>query len=481
MKRILSILLLTASFSGFSQSNILLKIPKLDTASLSNRIDARVKYTDTASMLSPYARTSNLPSLSAYLLKADSLSGGYTTWLLTKKKIDSLGAVILTLNALKKDISDSLFSSGYTRRDRTKQGLDSLGAVKQDLLSNPITGTGTRTVNFIPRFSGTNTITNSNIIDDGSLLTFALPAFFNGGGIRLGTNALGLASMRIGRNITGSSSILGVLNIDGFIQSDVTSSVINVLSGSRTAAASFSLGTFTHFSTYRAGTGAGSSILNEVSYEVQGSAVGTNGGTAFRGGIASGTNRFNLYMDGTADNHIQGNLLLGTLTPDGRKLRVVGTASFSDTLFGARGVFSNTVTSTSFIRSGGTSTQALMADGSVQTLTSGIYLPTAANVSNTSAITIDTAQFMRVGNVVTVSGRIAFTNTLNSPSQISITLPVATIVSSVRNVAGVGNENIAMKSAIIRGRTGTNDALLEVDGLNSSTYTIYYTYTYRIL
>lgn len=115
------------------------------------------------------------------------------------------------------------------------------------------------------------------------------------------------------------------------------------------------------------------------------------------------------------------------------------------------------------------------------TITSGIYLPTAANVSNTSAITIDTAQFMRVGNVVTVSGRIAFTNTLNSPSQISITLPVATVVSSVRNVAGVGNENTAMKSAIIRGRTGTNDALLEVDGLNSSTYTIYYTYTYRIL
>jgi len=132
-------------------------------------------------------------------------------------------------------------------------------------------------------------------------------------------------------------------------------------------------------------------------------------------------------------------------------------------------------------RTSGTSTQALIADGSVQTLTSGIYLPVAANVSNTSAITVDTAQFMRVGNVVTVSGRIAFTNTLNSPSQISITLPVATVVSRVRNVAGTANENIAEKIGIIRGRTGTNDALLEVDGLNSSTYTIYYTYTYRVL
>lgn len=142
---------------------------------------------------------------------------------------------------------------------------------------------------------------------------------------------------------------------------------------------------------------------------------------------------------------------------------------------------SSSVTASSFIKSGGTSSQALIADGSVQTLTSGIYLPTATNVSNTSAITIDTAQYMRVGSVVTVSGRITFTNTLNSPSQISITLPISTVVSSVGNVAGTGNENVAMKSAIIRGRTGTNDALLEVDGLNSSTYTIYYTYTYRIL
>jgi len=133
-----------------------------------------------------------------------------------------------------------------------------------------------------------------------------------------------------------------------------------------------------------------------------------------------------------------------------------------------------------------TNTQVLTVDtasGRIQrnTVTSGIYLPTAANVSNTSDITIDTAQFMRVGNVVTVSGRIAFTNTLNSPSQISITLPVATIVSSERAVAGTANENIAEKIGIIRCRTGTNDALLEINGLNTSTYTVYYTYTYRIL
>lgn len=40
---------------------------------------------------------------------------------------------------------------------------------KQDLLTNPITGTGTRTINTLPKFgSNTNQIQNSNISDDGS-------------------------------------------------------------------------------------------------------------------------------------------------------------------------------------------------------------------------------------------------------------------------------------------------------------------------
>jgi len=110
--------------SGYLRKNFALLLQ--DTASaLSNRL----KISDTLTMLSPYARTSNLPSLTPYLLKADSLSGGYTTWLLTKKKVDSLGAVITAANSIKKDISDTLFNNGYTTRIRTKTGLDSLAAV----------------------------------------------------------------------------------------------------------------------------------------------------------------------------------------------------------------------------------------------------------------------------------------------------------------------------------------------------------------
>jgi len=103
---------------------------KLNISDTASMLANRLKISDTLSMLSPYARTANLPSLTPYLQKADSLSGGYTSWLLTKKKIDSLGAVISTADLLKKNANDSFFVSGFTTRGRTKQGLDSLGVLK---------------------------------------------------------------------------------------------------------------------------------------------------------------------------------------------------------------------------------------------------------------------------------------------------------------------------------------------------------------
>ena len=57
-----------------------------------------------------------------------------------------------------------------------------------------------------------------------------------------------------------------------------------------------------------------------------------------------------------------GNLLVGTTTDSGEKLQVSGTMKVT-----GAATFSSSVTATSFIKSGGTSSQYLMADGSVTT------------------------------------------------------------------------------------------------------------------
>jgi len=74
-----------------------------------------------------------IDSLSSVKLNiSDSLSGGYTSWLLTKKKVDSLGLVISTADALKKNIADTFFTTGYTTRARTKQQTDSISFLADD-------------------------------------------------------------------------------------------------------------------------------------------------------------------------------------------------------------------------------------------------------------------------------------------------------------------------------------------------------------
>lgn len=220
-----------------------------------------------------------------------------------------------------------------------------------------------------------------------------------------------------------------------------------------------------------------------------------NGGTSDIVEISANGAEVNGLLQVNGTQRLTSRIFGTSLTLNKDSVLTMGTTSqfgiAIDTITGAivkttRGRFASLILNKDSVPITTTNTQILTIDTSTgviqrSTVTSGIYLPTATNVSNTSAITVDTAQYMRVGNVVTVSGRIAFTNTLTSPSQISLTLPFATVVSSERNVAGTANENIAEKVGIIRGRTGTNDALLEINGLNTSTYTVYYTYTYRIL
>lgn len=119
-----------------------------------------------------------------------------------------------------------------------------------------------------------------------------------------------------------------------------------------------------------------------------------------------------------------------------------GTASSALKLAYSTGAatFSSSVTASSFIRSGGTSSQYLMADGSVSTASagsSGTYTPTITAVSNVASSTSNQAQYMRVGNVVTVSGYIEVDPTSGStPTEFRLSLPVATSWSMGSNKAG---------------------------------------------
>jgi len=113
------------------------------------------------------------------------------------------------------------------------------------------------------------------------------------------------------------------------VQSDVTVSANGILNNLRTAAASFTLTNYRHFYINQSTLGAGSAVTNQYGVYVESNLTGATNNYGFYGGIASGTNRWNLYMAGTAANYMAGVLNIGTTTLSGYTLDVNGTGRFS--------------------------------------------------------------------------------------------------------------------------------------------------------
>lgn len=93
------------------------------------------------------------------------------------------------------------------------------------------------------------------------------------------------------------------------------------VSGTGTASTTESI---THFIAQQSSLGS-ATVTNQYGFRVDTGLTGATNNYGFYGNTASGTNRWNLYMAGTASNHLNGTTLIGTATDDGvNKLQVAG-------------------------------------------------------------------------------------------------------------------------------------------------------------
>lgn len=118
-----------------------------------------------------------------------------------------------------------------------------------------------------------------------------------------------------------------------------------------------------------------------------------------------------------------------------------------------------------------------------QDIRSGTYTPTLTNTANISASTAYKSQWMRVGNVVTVSGKVDITGTITLTSTtLGISLPVASNLANEQDLAGTAFcPTVAGNGAAILA-DGTNDrATLKfvVTGVAADSY--FYTFTYEVI
>lgn len=116
---------------------------------------------------------------------------------------------------------------------------------------------------------------------------------------------------------------------NGTIQSDVTSTAYGYSSDLSTAAANFTLTNIKHFSASQATFGAGSVVTNQFGFAAEADLTGATNNFGFYGGIGAGTNRWNFYAAGTAQNYFLGNTGVGGLPSGSYNLEVTGTAYVS--------------------------------------------------------------------------------------------------------------------------------------------------------
>ena len=192
--------------------------------------------------------------------------------------------------------------------------------------------TGTGTTNTLPKFTGASTIGNSNVSDSGTLITLGSNTTISSGGLGIGTTNLTGITFNIGKTITGATTAFAVLN-NGQIQSDVTGARYFNTSAS-TATGTAITGGLNHYLASQ-GTILGS-VNDQTGFNVNASLIGATTNYGFRGQIPSGANRWNIYMDGTANNYLAGSLGIGSTSLTDTTLNIAKNITGAATYFVVR-------------------------------------------------------------------------------------------------------------------------------------------------
>jgi hypothetical protein len=173
------------------------------------------------------------------------------------------------------------------------------------------------------------------------------------GGVGIGGTGGVNVGLYVQKNMTGSSSSYSVY-AQPAIQSDVTTAAYVIRTGPTVANSAFTAAAIHHFNATQGAFGSSATVTNQYGFLSDGSLIGATNNYAFfaaaptaanitTGKVAVGFNSglaiatgggsaWNFYAGGTAPNHFNGNVLVGTTTSNGSKLQVSGNVAITTTL-----------------------------------------------------------------------------------------------------------------------------------------------------
>jgi hypothetical protein len=117
------------------------------------------------------------------------------------------------------------------------------------------------------------------------------------------------------------------------------------------------------------------------------------------------------------------------------------------------------------------------------TLISGVYTPTLTNTTNVGASTPFECQYIRIGNVVTVSGIANIDPTAGAPTDtvMGISLPIASNFGASSDCAGVIHAGVTAEGGSITGDTTNDRATATFIATNTTDHTFAFTFTYQVI
>lgn len=135
-------------------------------------------------------------------------------------------------------------------------------------------------------------------------------------------------------------------------------------------------------------------------------------------------------------------------------------------------------------RANHTGTQTMSTISDLPTLTSGTYTPTLTDVANLDGSTAYQCQYLRVGSVVTVSGRVDVNPTSAATlTIISLSLPIASNLADTNDLGGTAAtvDDITTQAAGMYADTANNRAFLQWRATDTTNHNMFFSFTYRII
>jgi len=131
------------------------------------------------------------------------------------------------------------------------------------------------------------------------------------GNLVIGGSILTDVNFYMAKALSGSVFPSGIY-INSTIAQTSTTGAVYFTSVAITENATFTLPHLYHFRSTQSTFGASSTVTNQYGFFAASSVVGATNNFGFYGDIASGTNRWNLYMNGSANNYTAGNFAIGS-------------------------------------------------------------------------------------------------------------------------------------------------------------------------